>query len=407
MAGQNWIKAGKGVRYYEHETRKHGLKNDRYFSIRYKVDGKTIEEGAGWASEGMTLEKAAALRVELQQNKRAGTGPQTLGERREQNRAAEEAKAAALKASSKELTTFREFWETEYWPQAQHSLSRKSVETSSGYYRRWLEPALGRIALSKITPAQIDSLVFAMTRAGRKSGTVAKVLGVFSTVWTRAKLLDYVSGDCPVQRVKKPSQDGRRVRFLEVHEANALLAGLRKHSLDTHDAAVLALFAGLRAGEIHKLTWSDVDIANRLLTIKDAKNGKTRYAHVTREIQDVLERRMNGQDKTALVFPPRAGAVVKDRISKTFGRIVDELGLNDGVSDYRNKVCFHTLRHTFASWLVRNGEPLFTVATLLGHSSIAMTMRYAHLAPDTTRLAITRLEGMLEPKPAKIRQFNG
>jgi integrase len=69
--------------------------------------------------------------------------------------------------------------------------------------------------------------------------------------------------------------------------------------------------------------------------------------------------------------------------------------LNDKISDRRLKVVFHSLRHTFASWLVMDGTPLFTVSKLLGHSDIGMTMRYAHLAPDHLRLAAGCLEGKL------------
>ena len=72
-----------------------------------------------------------------------------------------------------------------------------------------------------------------------------------------------------------------------------------------------------------------------------------------------------------------------------------ELGLNKDISDGRQKVVFHTLRHTFASWLVQKGTPLYTVAELMGHTSLEMTQRYAHLAPDTMRKAALGLSGML------------
>lgn len=74
----------EGVRYRKHPTRKHGIVNDRYFSIRYRVDGKRFEEGLGWASKGMTVQKAALQLAELQEAYRKGTGePVTLREKRE------------------------------------------------------------------------------------------------------------------------------------------------------------------------------------------------------------------------------------------------------------------------------------------------------------------------------------
>ena len=75
-----------------------------------------------------------------------------------------------------------------------------------------------------------------------------------------------------------------------------------------------------------------------------------------------------------------------------------DLGLNDGITDRRQKLVFHSLRHTFASWLVQMGKPLYTVSQLLGHSDLKMTMRYAHLAPDTQRAAAMELEGILHEK---------
>jgi integrase len=73
---------------------------------------------------------------------------------------------------------------------------------------------------------------------------------------------------------------------------------------------------------------------------------------------------------------------------------VKDLALNEGISDNRQKVVIHTTRHTFASWLVQKGTPLYTVSKLMGHSSIRMTERYAHLAPDTQRAAAMELEGI-------------
>jgi site-specific recombinase XerD len=81
---------------------------------------------------------------------------------------------------------------------------------------------------------------------------------------------------------------------------------------------------------------------------------------------------------------------------------VDDLGWNAGLNDRRLKVVFHSLRHTFASWLVMDGTPLFTVSKLLGHSDITMTMRYSHLAPDHLRQATSCLEGKLPPATASL-----
>ena len=81
----------------------------------------------------------------------------------------------------------------------------------------------------------------------------------------------------------------------------------------------------------------------------------------------------------------------KNEVSKTYFRVVEEIGFNDGIVDSRYKVCFHTLRHTFGSWLAIRGESLQTIAELMGHKRISQTMRYTHLCPDKKKLAVAGL----------------
>ena len=77
------------------------------------------------------------------------------------------------------------------------------------------------------------------------------------------------------------------------------------------------------------------------------------------------------------------------------------MGLNDHIKDRRNKVVFHTLRHTYASWLVQSGVDLYRVKKLLGHSVIAMTERYAHLAPDFGKDSAKVIEGFARQPEGK------
>ena len=94
------------------------------------------------------------------------------------------------------------------------------------------------------------------------------------------------------------------------------------------------------------------------------------------------------------VFTSRDGEQLKE-VSDTFERAVKRLGLNNGIEDRRQKVCFHTCRHTFASWLALEGTPILTIKELLRHSSLAMTERYAHLIPDHKKQAINVIEAKM------------
>jgi site-specific recombinase XerD len=111
---------------------------------------------------------------------------------------------------------------------------------------------------------------------------------------------------------------------------------------------------------------------------------------LTADVKEMLIQKKRGQN-TDLVFPSRDGKKI-EQISDTFNRTVNELKLNEGVKDRRMKVVFHTLRHTYASWLVENGESLYTVKELMGHSTLSMTERYAHLSNGALQKAVKRLD---------------
>lgn len=176
-----------------------------------------------------------------------------------------------------------------------------------------------------------------------------------------------------------------------------------------HDIALLSLYTGMRAGEIHALQWGNVDFENEILEILDPKSGKNRMAFMTPEVKSMFMARYDKQPKGALVFPGRNGQRRRS-VSDTFDRVVSSLGFNnsgeyveneDGTSqpgvieDARQRVVFHTLRHTFASWLVQKGIPLYTVAELMGHSTIEMTKRYSHLAPNSLKAAAMSISKVL------------
>jgi site-specific recombinase XerD len=96
--------------------------------------------------------------------------------------------------------------------------------------------------------------------------------------------------------------------------------------------------------------------------------------------------------KKDLVFSDRNGNKVV-QISDTFNRVINKLNLNEDVTDRRDKVTFHTLRHTYASMLVQKGVDIYHVKELLGHSSIALTERYSHLSESTLKHAALMIQG--------------
>ena len=147
----------------------------------------------------------------------------------------------------------------------------------------------------------------------------------------------------------------------------------------------MSLYGGLRLGEIFGLKWSNVDLIHGILTVLDTKSGESRPIFITDQIESVIGELSRGEPDE-LLFKTRFGQPVV-WLSKVFREVVDELGLNKGISDRREKVTFHTLRHTFASWSVMSGVPLFVVGKALGHKTTVMTQRYSHLSPDSQKAA--------------------
>ena len=403
-----WIKSSfPGVRFYEHATRKHGIQKDRYFAIRFQADGKRREEGLGWASQGMTAAKAAQTLAKLQEAARTGEGATSLAERRKQADARREQERQDEEARARDLVTFEQVFRDSYMPNARLNKSKASCDKEDGFYRNWISGVLGDKPLVEIAPFDLERLKKVMLEAGKSAKTTHYCLAVVRQVFNFAKRNGIFHGDNPVAFVKKPVADNRRLRFLTHDEADRLLAALAERSQDVYSMALLSLHCGLRAGEIFSLKWQDVDLGRGVLSLLDTKSGKCRAAIMTDAVKDMLSARQAVTTPSGLVFPSRTGERIVE-MSNTFQLVADGLGLNNGVTDRRQKVVFHSLRHTYASWLVEQGVDLYTVKELMGHGTLAMTERYSHLSPDKLRRAVKTLEAGIDKARAggKVVRLN-
>jgi len=190
------------------------------------------------------------------------------------------------------------------------------------------------------------------------------------------------SGPSPVDGLILPSVDNDRTRFLTQQEAAMLIDELCCRSVDTARIALLSLHTGMRAGEIFALRGENVDLREGIIYIVDPKSGQSRVAYMSDRVRAMMEAIQPQAGRW--VFPARHGGQ-RGEVPDTFERAVAALELNEGIEDARDKVVFHTLRHTFASWLVSEGAAIKAVQELMGHSTIKMTERYAKLAPDKRR----------------------
>ncbi|MDO9545034.1 MAG: site-specific integrase, partial [Synergistaceae bacterium] len=341
-----------GVRYREHDTRKHGVKFDQYFTIRYKLNGKDKEEGLGWASEGWTASKAYARLLELKENKKVGEGPQTLQEKRKIEEGKREQEAADLDQLERDTITFNKIFTKQYFPIAEQNKTKGATVAESSLFK-WIDPVIGKIPLRDISPLHLERIKKNMTANGRAPRTVQYALALIRQVFNYAKDNGIYEGTCPVSKVKMPKFDNKRLRFLTHEEAEQLLTVLKARSTDVYHMALLSLHCGARAGEGFSLQWADVNIEAGIVTLRDTKNGKTRHCSMTGKVKEMFTERAPGK-KNDLVFPSTRGTLI-GKISKTFEIVVNDLKFNEGIDDRRHKVVWHSLRHTYASWLVQNG----------------------------------------------------
>ena len=395
-----WVKTNfPGVRFYEHATRRHGVSRDRYFAIRFQADGKRREEGLGWASEGWSAANAAQTLAELKKAATTGEGATSLAEKRKQAEEKRQAEAEARIQAERDNITFGHVFLESYFPMAQKNKAMRSWQKEDQSYRLWIAPVLADKPLKDIAPIHLERIKKNMAEAGRAPRSATYCLAVVRQLFNFARDHDLFAGQNPVTKVKKPSADNRRVRFLTHDEADRLLDALAERSPQVHDQALLSLHCGLRAGEIFALTWADVDLDRGVLTLRDTKSGKTRAALMTDAVSVMLAARKRGAPNE-LVFPARGGGKII-QVSDAFDRTVRALGLNAGVEDARQKVVFHSLRHTFASWLVEQGVDIYVVKELMGHGNLSMTERYSHLSPDKLRRAVKTLEAGIEKAAEK------
>ena len=193
--------------------------------------------------------------------------------------------------------------------------------------------------------------------------------------------------ESPAQRIRPfPLPNSRKVEYWTKEEITAILNASSHHWRDHFEFLVNT---GLRKGELMNLTWDDVDLNNNppRITIQakkdwQPKTNTLRPVPLNETAVNIISRLSKSDFHNYVFKGVEGGKVHKDRIYNAIQRILNGLGLQGNL---------HKLRHTFASHLVMSGVGLETVSKLLGHSSIEMTMKYAHLAPDHLYKAVQQL----------------
>lgn len=186
----------------------------------------------------------------------------------------------------------------------------------------------------------------------------------------------------PARLVPHRLEDNARIRFLSSEEETALRKAIEKKCLWRMPEFDLALNTGIRLSEQYGLLWENIFLSLRLLTIRRSKNGAMRHVPLNKAAVRALEDLR--KQRPASEFVCREG--------KEPRRWFEPVLKDAKVANFS----WHCLRHTFASRLVMAGVDIRTVQELLGHKTIAMTVRYSHLAPKHTLAAVERLDAPTE-----------
>lgn len=370
------------------------MQRDRYFVIRYTVDGVLHENALGWASEGMTAEKANSIRARLVEARRTGEGPATLDAAREEKAAQDREREMERQRRERMDVSFSEYFYSEYLPELQSANKPEHCRHTESHVRLWIAPVTKDLPMRELGQSHVRKIRQRLQEAERSPRLIQAVFTTFNATWRSAQEDGIVVGKSPGLKKKfkrtLPSVDNRKERFLSFAEEKRLLDALLVRSQDIHDMAVVSLDCGLRWGEITDLTWDRVNFDSGVLHLTHTKSGGSRWVPVTERVRETLRQRGRGEPGT-LVFPGRFGEKINSP-SASFSRTVKDVGLNEGVDDPKLRVSFHTLRHTCASRLLDAGASIYEVSKILGHSSVTVTERYGHLVQEHLEAAVKKME---------------
>jgi integrase len=260
----------------------------------------------------------------------------------------------------------------------------KSAKSERDRVQFWVRE-FGNRPIGQISRAELQDFQ-ARKRQTCKPATVNRIMCRLRHMFNRAvdwELLD----QSPMKGIKFLPENNARLRYLSREECDRLV----ESCIAPHIRAIVtvALHTGMRSGEIRSLQWNDLDFDLGFIVIRDSKNGEPRHVPMDSTVVDLF-RNYPRTPGSEFVFTNAAGGRL-GWVQHAFRKALARAGISD--------LHFHDLRHTFASAWVQAGGELYALKDILGHKTIAMTQRYAHLSPAYKRAMVERME-QIWAKPA-------
>ena len=261
-------------------------------------------------------------------------------------------------------------------------LPTKKSAKSQQFQLQWWRNKLGSYRLIDVTNQRIAACKRELLKTRTPSGkltspaTVNRYLAALSHVFTMAVKEWGWTHENPVSKVTRVKEPKGRIRFLIDDEQSRLLAACKNSDNPyLYTVVVLAISTGMRQGEIMSLEWQQVNLIKNQITLFETKNDEIRIVPLTgkaHELVSALIRHIH----TPLLFPSNRHPEKPMALRSQWDKVVKEAEMHN--------FKFHDLRHTAASYLAMNGASLHEIAEILGHKTLAMVQRYAHLTEQHT-----------------------
>lgn len=336
-------------------------KLERIYYIVYRREGQLIEEKAGRQfQDDMTPSRAARVRAERIEGVQLSNVA-----RREAERKAKEAEAGKW--------TIDRLWE-EYKSARPES---NGMATDESRYLIHLKPIYGDKEPQAILPLDVHRLRKSLSK-DLKPQTVKHVLALLKRIVNFGVEKQLCEG--LKFKIKMPKVDNRKTEDLSQEQLKKLLSAINESDdIQAADIMKMALFTGMRRGELFKLKWKDINFDRGFIEIRDPKGGESQNIPLNDSAREVLVKHPNSGSE--YVFTRKDGKAFTN-ISR---RVKSIKGAAELPPDFR---VLHGLRHVYASILASSGQvDMYTLQKLLTHKSPIMTQRYAHLRDEALKRA--------------------
>ncbi len=337
---------------------------NKSFFIRYKRHGKSVEERAGRSNEGWNTEKAWHLRTERMSGIKFPAGELQHG--------------SDLNAGLR--WTFSKIFEK--YLRLRPDL--KGRENDIYRFRNYLEIDFADIAPEEVSHGDVERFRHNLQNKGLKPATVRHVLELLRRLANFAVKKNYCRGLS--FQIEMPKVENQKTENLSQDQLQKLLRVLDEDpDLQVRNLVRMALYTGMRRGELFELCWTDIDFYNKIITVRSSKNGRHPTIPLNEMAENVLTAHAQSETKSNFVFPGRGGKK-RTECKRPLLRIRKKAGLPE---DFR---LLQGLRHVYASMLVSSGKvDLETLQSLLTQKSPLMTQRYAHLLDQAVDFTDTEI----------------